>query len=663
MNALADFHFLRPAWLLALLVLPLAGLAARRARARSGAWRGAVDAHLLPHLLDTPATRTRSAAPWLFALAWTLACVALAGPAWEHEDVPLHRSGAARVIALELAPTMLAADLKPTRLARARHKINDILDASRDLQTALIGYAGDAFVAAPLTDDVNTVRNLVDALDPGVMPVAGNATGRAIDEARRLVTQAGEDGGEIIVLADAISDDALAAARKARAQGITVSVLGVGTPGGAPVPLPQGGFLQDGAGNIVLPKLDEGALRALADAGGGRYAMLGPDRSDLASVLGDARLHGGIREGDGHATSARFRDRGPWLVLVVLPFALLAFRRGWLLLLVLACLPVRRAEAFSFADLWQRPDQQAAAALAAGDAARARELARDPALRGSAAYRTDDYAAAAVEFARGDDADAAYNEGNALARLGRYEEALAAYDRALAADAGMEDAKANRAAVEDWLKRQSKDRKGQGQKNDGQKKDDQHQDGQQQEGQQQDGQQQEGQQQDGQQQDGQQQDGRQQDGQQQDGQQQEGQQQEGRQQDGRQQHGQQQDGQQQDGQSKNGEQGERPAQASPRDGERNGADGRAAQTGTQARAEQRAQDRKALSQAIDEALDRDGATEGEVPAAISPDEERARERQQALDQWLQRVPDDPGGLLRRKFQLEHERRQRGGGNR
>src|SRR5690606_4646247 len=122
----------------------------------AGAWRRTIDVHLLPFLLDRPHERARSGGVWLGALVWTLACIALAGPAWERESMPLFRNEAARVLALELAPTMLAADLKPSRLARARYKLNDILVASRDMQTALIGYAGDAFVAAPLTDDINT---------------------------------------------------------------------------------------------------------------------------------------------------------------------------------------------------------------------------------------------------------------------------------------------------------------------------------------------------------------------------------------------------------------------------------------------------------------------------------------------------------------------------
>ena len=621
MSALAEFRFLRPLWLLALPLLPLAWMLVRRLHGQAGAWQRVVDAQLLPYLLEANPLRRRSAAPWLAAGAWILACIALAGPAWEREKLPLLRNDAARVLALELAPTMLAADVKPSRLARARHKIHDILDASRDLQTALIGYAGDAFVAAPLTDDVETVRNLVDALDPGIMPVAGNAGGRAIEQAQRLIEQAGLADGEIILIADAAGSDGIDAARSARARGFTVSVLGVGTRAGAPVPLPQGGFLQDSAGNIVLPRLDEDGLRALADAGGGRYATLAADRSDLDQLLTDLR-GSSVREREGEAASERFRDRGPWFLLALLPLALLSFRRGWLLVVLVVAAPLPRAQAFEFADLWLRRDQQAAAALAEGEAGRARELARDPALRGSAAYRSDDYAAAADAFAAATGADADYNRGNALAKLGRYEEALAAYERALAADPAMEDAQANRDAVEEWLKRQPKDKDSR------------------QQGENKDGQQQDGQQQDGQQQDGQQQDGQQQDGQQQEGQQQDGQQQEGQQQDGQQQEGQQQDGQQQDGQ-----QGEAAAKAD--------AAGQPAQ---------REHDKQALSRAIDDALDGKADDETRVPV-VSREEEAAREQQQALDQWLQRVPDDPGGLLRRKFQLEHERRQRGGGGR
>lgn len=616
----ADFHFLRPWWLLALGVLPLAWMAWRATRNDGGGWRAAIDAHLLPFLIEASTEKRRSGGTWLGVLLWGITCIALAGPAWERESIPLYRNQAARVIAIELSPTMLAADLKPTRLDRARYKINDILLASRDMQTALIGFSGDAFVAAPLTDDINTVRNLVDALDPSVMPSVGNDTARAIERAQQLIEQAGLASGELILLADSVGPRSIAAARAARAKGLTISVLGVGTSAGAPVPLPQGGFLQDAGGNIVLPRLDASALRELAAAGGGRYAGLTADGADLAALLENTTSLAGSSPADGDAaTSDRFRDRGPWLVLALLPLALLAFRRGWLVAVTLVLLPVPRAEAFSFADLWQRPDQQAARALAEGNAARAQALARDPALRGSAAYRGGDFQAALDAFAGSTDGVGQYNAGNALAKLGKYEEALAAYDRALAVDPQDEDALANRKAVEDWLKRQQseQDKDSDGEKKDGESDQQSNSEGQPKPGDSSTPQQDSAS-------------------------------------PGNPSEGEQGAGEKPSGTdpSQQGE-GDQPSPSTESDG------APSPSPSEQEAAEQRAQRQQALSKGIDEALAEPGA-EAMPAAPVSREEESAREQQQALNQWLQRVPDDPGGLLRRKFQLEHERRQREG---
>lgn len=638
MSALADFHFLRPWWLLALALMPLAGYAWRHVRSAAGNWQKVVDAHLLRHLVETTIERSRRGGAWLAAMIWVLGCVALAGPAWEREAVPLYRNEAARVLAIELAPTMLAADLKPTRLERARYKLNDILKLSRDQQTALIGYSGDAFVAAPLTDDVNTVRNLIDALGPGVMPVVGNATERAIEEAQRLVEQAGLAQGELILLADSASERALSAARAAHAKGLTISVLGIGSNAGAPVPLPQGGFLQDASGNIVLPRLDEAGLRELAQAGGGRYARLSTDGSDLDILLDEPRDKAGARQVDeDHALSEHFRDRGPWFVLLLLPLALLAFRRGWMMVPALCLLaPAPPAQAFEWADLWQRPDQRAAEALAQGDAAAAQSLAVDPQWRGSAAYRADDFEAASQAFAEASGSEADYNRGNALAREGKYEDAIKAYEQALQADPGNDDAQANKQAVEEWLKQQQS----------GQQKDKQDSSSRQDSKDQQDN--------------GQQDDSKQaQDGQQQDP---------GQEHDpGESQQDDAEQGDEKSGDSKGADKDEQadakpdsPNDSNPGNGDPADSMPAPESAAGEAAEKERQEQQQQLSAAIDQAMDEQA--KGEPPQARpSPEQESAREQEQALNQWLQRVPDDPGGLLRRKFQLEYERRQRDGG--
>ncbi len=650
MRALADFHFLRPLALLLVLAVPLFWLLWRNARTHAGAWRAAVDAHLLPHLLERIDGAAGRSGLWLAAALWTLASIALAGPAWEREPVPLYRNQAARVLALELAPTMLAQDEKPNRLARARYKLEDILTRSRDYQTALIGYAGDAFVAAPLTDDVDTVRNLVDALDPATMPVAGNNTARAIGAGVDLIEQAGLHHGEIILLADSIGSGAAAAARRAHDKGITVSVLGIGNANGAPVPLAQGDFLKDDGGNVVVARLDDAGLRAVAEAGGGRYAALTADAHDLDGVLAD-RVDASARAdeagADGSAAqmaeSARWRDRGPWLLLLLAPLALLGFRRGWLMMFaVTLCAPSPHAAAASLADLWQRPDQQAAAALARGDAKQAANVARSPDWRGGAAYRDGDYDSAAADYAKAEGADGAYNKGNALAKLGRYDDALAAYDEALRLAPDMAGAKANKQAVEEFQK-QKQDKNSQSKNGDrnSQKKDSKDKDPQQKSDQ-------DSQKQDSKDADPQQKSPGEQSDQKQD--------QQGQPQD-------QQNSQSGEQKDQQGKQDEPPHD----DGKQQSATGAGDEKQDKPQDAQQALDagqQQALSKEIDKALagQPKPADKGAKPqAGIAEEDDATREKKQALEHWLQRVPDDPGGLLRRKFQLEYQRRQQHAG--
>jgi len=637
MNALADFHFMRPFALLLLLALPLCWYAWRHGRSDAGAWRAVVDAHLLPHLIERIDGGTARGGLVLAAALWTLACIALAGPAWEREPMPLYRNQAARILALELAPSMLAQDIKPSRLERARYKIDDILARSRDYQTALIGYAGDAFVAAPLTDDVETVKNLVESLDPSTMPVPGNATARAIESAADLIEQAGLHRGEIIVLADAASPDAASAARKAHARGFDVSVLGFGTDAGAPVALAQGDFLKDDAGNLVVSRIDEVALRAVAAAGGGRYATLSADAGDIDGLLSTRADIGprGARDDATDVDSTRWKDRGPWLVLALLPLALAGFRRGWLMtFLLVTMLPRADAQAASWEDLWRRPDQQAAAALAAGDAKRAADVAPTAEWRGGAAYRSGDFAAAESAYANARGAEGAYNRGNALAKLGRYEEAIAAYDEALKQSPALDDALANRKAVEDFMKQRKQ------------------QDPQNQQGQQ--NPQQQGQGQQGEQKDPSKDEGSK------DQQQQSPQKQT---QDGENGQGKPDDASK-DAQDKNA------GKPDDKDGARDDASADAGANAQDGRSSDKpdAAQQQALKQDVDRALagkkdkDKPDDRDGKPMAAQEAEDDATREKRQALEHWLERVPDDPGGLLRRKFQLEYQRRQQRGGN-
>lgn len=454
-----ELHFLRPQWFLALVPLLLILAGHWRSRRGGTAWQGLVDAHLLPHLLVGEEGRPRRLPLLLLALAWSVGVVALAGPVWERLPQPVFATTGKRVILLDLSPSMNAADVVPSRLARARFEVMDLLAASREGQVALIAFGPEPYIVSPLTGDARTIADQVPRLGTDLLPVPGpRRTGRALAMAGQLLAQAGVAGGEVILITDAVADatgaesgpTAAAAARDLAARGHRLSVLGVGTAEGAPVPGQDGGFVSDRGGAIPMARLDKAALEALAREGGGRYVDLDPGDRDTSVLVspGGAVVAAANRAElveQGGLKADQWREEGPWLLLALLPVAALAFRRGWLLsvLALFLVLPPRPGWALGWGDLWQRPDQQGASRLAAGEAEAAAALFQDPAWRAAARYRGGDYAGALADLSGLSGPEADYNRANALARLGRLDEAIAAYERTLDQVPDHADARAN----------------------------------------------------------------------------------------------------------------------------------------------------------------------------------------------------------------------------
>lgn len=580
-----SLHWLRPQWLWLLAALPLLAWWWRGQWRQRNAWRNAVDAHLLPHLLDSTPPLRRMRGSWLALLGMALAIGALAGPSWQRAPQPEWQNKAPLVIAVDLSTAVLASDLPPSRLLQARAKIARILQSRAGGQVGLVVFADDAFTVAPLTDDVANVALFLDALAPDVMPVDGSRADRAIAWSARLMKQAGFDHGDILLLTDHADATARGEAATASRGGYRVSVLGMGTPAGA--------AYRDAEGRIAHAALDATSLRDVASAGGGDYAAMTTNNDDVSNYLDliDPQ-HAGAMSAQGRSTLV-WLDQGYWLLPPLLLLGLLAFRRGRGLaaLLLMAWLPWQPAHAATH-DLWRRPDQ----------------LVHDRIEQGAQAYRKGDFATAQALWRDVPDADAAYNRGNALARQGDYDQAIAAYDDALRLQPGMADALANRRAVEAARKRKPPPGKQSGQGRDNPRQGA------------------------------------------------KGQPQPGA--------GQQQG--QAKGQDSGRGAGQKPPdgrQPSPRSGPQSPAPAGAqppkaadAAAQRQADAAQRARMQQALQHAKANADGNGRGVDGQRPAETRAE----RERRLANEAWLQRVPDDPGGLLRAKFRLEFERRQQEG---
>jgi Ca-activated chloride channel family protein len=585
----ADFHWLRPEWLLAMPLVALVAWRLARRRLAPGSWQRVIDPALVPHVLSRAAIGGTDYRWWLLFLGGTLAAMALAGPSWNRVEQPVVRSSQAMVIALDLSQSMDAQDLSPSRLTRARLKILDILDARSSGQTALVVYSANAFTVTPLTTDSDTVVALVNSLSTDIMPSRGSYPAAAIDKGRDLLQQAGVRDGEVLLVTDGgASSAAEQAAGELREAGYRLSVLGVGTADGAPIPEPGGGFVTDRAGRIVVPRLESGSLRALAASGGGRYAVLTTDNRDIESLL-PGGYGGSSVAGDESRLTGQWREEGPWLLLLLLPLAALSFRRGWILILVLGVLPHSEpAMAFSFQDLWQTRDQQGKQLLENGDAARAAAHFENPAWKAVADYRAGNYADSAQGFSSGDDADSYFNTGNALARLGKLESAIAAYERALEIDPDAEDAAYNRDLVRQLLDRQEDAAEGD----------------------------------------------------------------QGNQQSSSESGG---GADQAESDSQSEQAGEEGSQGDASSESESG------ESAVRSEEEMSQQDLEAMQEELERAAmeaeqqSGDPTEEAQMSEAQLAAERRAQEQQQAMEQWLRRIPNDPGGLLRRKFRYQYQR--------
>lgn len=448
-------HWFRPGWLLVLPLLALLLWKLWHRQKRAGRWQMILPPAFHAALLSGGNGR-ESKLPWVaLGLAWLLAVLALLGPSWQRVEQTSQKPADPLVVLLELTPQMLANDVPPNRLEQARHKLLDLLQLRSDAQTAIVVYAGSAHTLVPLSDDLATSRNLLDALKPSIMPQAGQRADLALLKALKLLDQGALGQGRVLLMASSLSEQERQGIRQALdGDSPQLLMLGIGSRDGAPVALEDGSYLKDDLGAILVSRLDSPDLKQFIGEVGGRYRQARLDDSDLKG-LGLAGGPKGVRSEGQTLRLDTWADQGYWLLLPLLLLAACAGRRGWLfcLPLLLFGLP-QPSYALDFNDLWLRPDQQGRRLLEQQRPAEAARRFQDPQWQGVALYEAGNYNAAAERFAEGNDARAHYNRGNALARSGELEAAIDAYEQALERQPDLQPALQNKALVESLLQQQ-----------------------------------------------------------------------------------------------------------------------------------------------------------------------------------------------------------------
>ncbi|WP_372985100.1 VWA domain-containing protein [Marinobacter sp.] len=462
---MADFHFLRPLWLLLLLAVPVLVVILRNAGHGDSGWSRLIPAPLLSPLIRSGGQQNgRGGSPLVpVSLALVILAVALAGPAWREAPTPLKQPGDSLVMVLDLSLSMLATDVEPDRLTRAKRKIRDILKTREGSLNGLVVYAADAHVVTPLTDDARTIEAMLKVLDPTIMPAQGNRADLAVTRATELLQQGAPGKGKILLITDDVREGYLPGITHALAgTPYTLSTLMVGTEGGGPIPLAKRGFMREN-GEIVITRADPGALSDVAAETGGSFHALTLDDTDVEALKLAPEDSDDWQSADSDQTVNRWQDDGYWLLWLALPLILLGWRRGGFAVLALLILPLmpEPARAASWDSLWQREDQRAPELIRKDPEQAAREL-ETPSWRAPALYRSGEYEQAAKLFGSLDGPEADYNRGNALARAGKLEQALDAYESALAQAPEMEDARHNRDLVEQLLEQQQQDQQDQG---------------------------------------------------------------------------------------------------------------------------------------------------------------------------------------------------------
>ncbi|MCE2611578.1 VWA domain-containing protein [Flavobacteriaceae bacterium D16] len=439
-----EFHFLRPQflWLMLPLILILVlGLIGIRDQVK---WKKHIAPHLRPYVISKGSEVFKRWMQILTFLVLTLAIVGLSGPSWEKIDLPDQILETPLVIALDLSQSMMAEDLQPNRLERAKFKIADLLDKDPKVRIALLGFSGTAHTLVPLTKDYTIIESYLKSINTGVLPFPGTDLEAALKLADSLGS-ATKAPGTLLLVTDTFDELTFTQLQDFVMDGKTkVVILPVGTAAGAQVPLPRSSRpMVNAQGKPVISALDEQMIQKIGAIDNISICKMTLDDSDMELLATTLRKELEFREKE-EETKENWKDEG---LIFIIPFAffmLFWFRRGWVLyslglvFFLGSCSPNSE-----FSELWLTTEYRAQQKYDQGKFEEAAMLFTDPLRKGTAYYQAGDYSKAIEALARDSTSRGQYNLGLAYFKAGELAMAQIAFEHAALLDPEWQAASVN----------------------------------------------------------------------------------------------------------------------------------------------------------------------------------------------------------------------------
>ncbi|MCQ2735200.1 MAG: tetratricopeptide repeat protein [Alphaproteobacteria bacterium] len=430
MSVLQDFHFLRPYLLIGLIfTVVLLRILWKDERIQSS-WAKVCDENLLNYLLIKGENKQRRIPYILAAIISFVLTVAAAGPAWEKKDNPALSVDNPVMIMLNLSSDMWSKDVSPSRIVRAKYIIKDLLADLQTTETGFIVYTREPFMITPMTEDTKLVDNLLPNVDSSIMPENGDRLDRAIEMAVQRLREVGYKKGNLVILTADVGerfDAALESAQQAGTEGFDVNI-------------------------IKVSDYENDKLQMIADKGKGLYLNYNEKLAPLTTKINDL-MHKSLKQS--RNMQSVWEDGGYFLLWLPAMLLLYYFRKG-----VLAILLLMIFANTAYAGMFLNNNQEGLKYFKNGEYVKAADKFEDKQWKGAAAYKSGDYETALAAFSSLNDTTALYNQGNALAKAGKIDEAIKKYEQVLKTDANFEDARFNL----EYLKKQQQNQQQQQEK-------------------------------------------------------------------------------------------------------------------------------------------------------------------------------------------------------